>query len=69
VWFGVEHLGSSKLGLDGGVRWVFWALSFPTAIMVAAVFERFVDAPLQRWIKPRLERGSAKTKVGAPITA
>ena len=41
--------------MNDGALWLTWALAFPAAVVFAAVFERFVDAPLQAWIKPTLD--------------
>jgi peptidoglycan/LPS O-acetylase OafA/YrhL len=55
AWFGAQHVAAGKLGLNDGALWLTWALAFPAAVMFAALFERFVDAPLQGWIKPLLD--------------
>jgi len=55
TWFGAQHVAAGKLGLNDGALWLTWALAFPAAVVFAAVFERFVDAPLQAWIKPMLD--------------
>ncbi|MBU4435524.1 MAG: acyltransferase [Alphaproteobacteria bacterium] len=55
TWFGAQHLAAGKLGLTDAALWLSWALAFPAAVVFAALFERLVDAPLQAWIKPRLD--------------
>jgi peptidoglycan/LPS O-acetylase OafA/YrhL len=55
TWFGAQHVAAGKLGLNDGALWLTWALAFPAAVVFAALFERFVDAPLQTWIKPMLD--------------
>jgi peptidoglycan/LPS O-acetylase OafA/YrhL len=37
--------------------WAAWAMALPACVVAAWLFERFVDAPLQVWIKgwPRRE--------------
>jgi len=51
VWFGAERLVTARLGLNEPAQWALWALAFPFVLGVAWVFERTVDAPVQRWIK------------------
>lgn len=53
VWFGVVRALEARLGLPVAAQWVLWALAIPAAIIAAWVFERLVDAPLQRWMKRR----------------
>jgi peptidoglycan/LPS O-acetylase OafA/YrhL len=60
TWFGAQHVAAGKLGLNDGALWLTWALAFPAAVVFAAVFERLVDAPLQAWIKPRVELRALK---------
>ncbi|WP_421737602.1 acyltransferase family protein [Caulobacter sp.] len=55
TWFGAQHVAAGKLVLGQPALWLTWALAFPAAIVFSALFERFVDAPLQRWVKPRAE--------------
>jgi len=51
VWFGLARMAADKLGLGEPVQWALWALAFPFVFVVAVVFEKWVDAPLQQWIK------------------
>ena len=68
VWFGVLHVLAPKLGLDAPMLWLTWALALPACLLVAGLFERFVDAPLQAWIKDR--RGArAAASDSAVVTA
>ena len=53
VWFGVVRMAEAKLGLPAAAQWALWAAAIPATIVVAWVFERVVDAPLQKWIKGR----------------
>lgn len=54
VYFGVmHHLGS---GLSEPWRWAIWAMSLPTALGVAYGFDRWVDAPLQQWMRSQSVR-------------
>ena len=43
-------------------------MAFPAAVVFAAVFERFVDAPLQAWIKPRASLAGVKSMFQANPT-
>lgn len=56
VWFGLVRTVENKIGLPAGAEWALWAAAIPAAIVTAWVFERLVDAPLQRWIKGREAR-------------
>jgi peptidoglycan/LPS O-acetylase OafA/YrhL len=56
MWFGVARMVESKLGLSSAAAWALWALAIPATIVVAWLFERAVDAPLQRWMKGRSQQ-------------
>jgi len=51
VWFGVARLLANKLNLDTPALWLIWAMALPACLLVAWLFERLVDAPLQGWVK------------------
>lgn len=51
VWFGLLRAATGKLGLDGPLLWTAWAMALPACVVAAWLFERFVDTPLQAWIK------------------
>jgi peptidoglycan/LPS O-acetylase OafA/YrhL len=51
VWFGLLRAATAKLGLDGPLLWTAWAMALPACVVAAWLFERFVDTPLQAWIK------------------
>lgn len=53
VWFGLVRMAETKLDLPTAAQWALWAMAVPAAIVVAWMFERMVDAPLQRWMKAR----------------
>ena len=53
VWFGAVRMVEAKLGLPSATQWALWALAIPATIIVAWLFERAVDAPLQAWMKGR----------------
>jgi peptidoglycan/LPS O-acetylase OafA/YrhL len=59
VWFGLLHVLAPKLGLGAPMLWLTWALALPACVFGAWLFERFVDAPLQAWIKARMARPAA----------
>jgi len=61
TWFGAQHVAAGKLGLNDGALWLTWALAFPAAVVFAALFERFVDAPLQARVKPRASLAGLKS--------
>jgi len=69
VWLGVLRVVEQKVGLPAIAEWTLWALTIPAAIVVAWMFEKLVDAPVQRWIKGRQARKSAAITAGAPATA
>jgi peptidoglycan/LPS O-acetylase OafA/YrhL len=51
AWFGLLRAVTNKLGLDGPLLWTAWAMALPACVVAAWLFERFVDTPLQAWIK------------------
>ena len=51
VWFGLLRAVEGKLGLDGPMLWAAWAMALPACVVAAWLFERFIDVPLQGWIK------------------
>jgi peptidoglycan/LPS O-acetylase OafA/YrhL len=51
VWFGLLRAVAGKLGFEGPALWLTWAMALPACVAAAWLFERFVDAPLQVWIK------------------
>ena len=64
VWFGVVRMIEAKLGLPSAAQWTLWALAIPATIIVAWVFERLVDAPLQKWMKGRSQQPLIPAKAG-----
>jgi peptidoglycan/LPS O-acetylase OafA/YrhL len=68
AWFGVQHAVAHKLNLGAPMLWLTWALALPACIVVAWLFERFIDAPLQVWIKDRQHR-KATGKAVEPVLA
>ena len=51
TWFGLTRAIERKIALPPAANWTLWALAIPATIVVAWLFERLVDAPLQRWVK------------------
>jgi peptidoglycan/LPS O-acetylase OafA/YrhL len=51
VWFGAQRAVAGKLAFDAPLLWLTWAMALPACVLAAWLFERFVDAPLQVWIK------------------
>ena len=68
AWFGAQHALAPKLGFGAPMLWLTWALALPACIVGAGLFERFVDAPLQVWIKAR-QQNKATAKAGEPALA
>jgi peptidoglycan/LPS O-acetylase OafA/YrhL len=58
VWF--KGLMLLPWTLSGSAAWALWALIFPICLVAALVFDRWIDAPIQAWIKPRLARPRAE---------
>ena len=50
VWFGMAE----QLGLTSS--WLVWGLDFMAALTFAGLFHRFVDHPIQLWIREQLAR-------------
>ncbi len=64
VWFGVVRAVEQKLALPAAATWALWALAIPATIVAAWLFERVVDAPLQRWVKGRSQNPLIPAKAG-----
>lgn len=69
VWFGLLRVLEQKIALPAVADWALWAMAIPAAIVAAWLFERFVDAPLQRWIKGRESRAKAPVVSATPVGA
>ncbi|CAN5581508.1 acyltransferase [soil metagenome] len=69
AWFGAQHAGVQKLGLDTSVLWLTWAMALPACVAVAWLFDRCADAPLQAWIKGWRHRKGAAPKTAEPALA
>lgn len=53
LWFGALETLARKVTLAPALHWGLWALSLPLALVVAALFHRYVDAPVQAWLAKR----------------
>lgn len=51
IWFGLVRMLEAKLGLTSAVEWLLWAMAVPATVVAAWMFEKIVDAPLQKWVK------------------
>ncbi|MBI5941116.1 MAG: acyltransferase [Caulobacterales bacterium] len=53
LWFGALETLARRVALAPWLHWGLWALSLPAALVVAALFHRFVDEPVQGWLAKR----------------
>lgn len=67
VWFGGLSTITGRIAIPVWAHWGLWAISVPLALIFAALFHRFVDAPVQAWIADR--RSVPRTQAGAPSVA
>ena len=61
LWFGGLETLARHVALAPWLHWSLWALSLPLALVVAALFHRLVDEPLQAWM--------ARRRVAQPVEA
>ena len=61
VWFGGLEALAAKVSLAPWLHWSLWALSLPLSLVIASLFHRFVDAPIQTWL--------AKRRTARPVEA
>ena len=59
VWFGVIRMLEARVDVGQAGLWLLWGAALPVAIAGAWVFERLIDAPIQRGIKARREARAA----------
>jgi len=50
LWFHPWRIIEQRLDLADPARWVIWAAAVPVAVIVAVLFDRFVDQPVQKLI-------------------
>lgn len=55
LWFTAVRLLEARVALPEPAGWALWGMAFPLTLAVAWLFERYVDAPLQAWVTPRLK--------------
>lgn len=55
LWFGGLRVVAALGGPDLSASWTAWAGAFPFALACAWAFDRWADAPVQRWIRARLD--------------
>lgn len=61
VWFGALRALEGRIELPQAVQWGLWAASIPASLVVALVFHRWIDTPVQAWLARRLKRPQAAT--------
>jgi peptidoglycan/LPS O-acetylase OafA/YrhL len=69
VWFGLVRAVEQNIALPTAASWALWAAAIPATIVAAWVFERVVDAPLQRWIKGREAKSREVALPASPVQA
>ncbi|WP_297508256.1 acyltransferase [uncultured Caulobacter sp.] len=73
VWFGLVRVVEHKVALPPAAIWTLWALAILATVVVAWLFERHVDAPLQRWVKGSYQQpifpAKAGTQAASPVAA
>jgi peptidoglycan/LPS O-acetylase OafA/YrhL len=52
VWF--RALGFLPWTLPEPAEWALWASAFPACLTAAWMFDRWIDGPVQAWLKPKL---------------
>lgn len=64
LWFNVERALVGRLHPPVWEQWAFWACALPAALLVATLFDRWVDQPMQRGVarvlKNRLKAAGPK---------
>jgi len=63
LWFGALHAAEARFELPSWLHWALWAAALPAAFVVSALFHRWIDDPIQQWLKPRLARKAAKPEL------
>lgn len=67
VWFGGLRTIAGQIAIPAWTHWGLWAISVPLAVIFAALFHRFVDAPVQAWTAAR--QPVPRTPADAPAVA
>lgn len=55
IWFGALNELAERVTLAPWLYWTLWAGSLPAALVVAALFHRYLDDAVQKWLAPRLK--------------
>lgn len=63
VWFGGLRMLEARIDVGQAGQWLLWGAALPVAIAGAWVFERLVDAPIQRWFRAQREARAAAAAV------
>jgi len=66
IWFNFARLLAHRFNLPEGLQWGLWALAFPVALAAAALFDRFVDQPLQDGVAAGLKWRRVRYPAPAP---
>lgn len=65
LWFNAERALVGRLNPPVWGQWAFWACALPAAMLVAILFDRWVDQPMQRGVTRMLNsRSTAGAKRG-----
>lgn len=70
IWFQFVRAMEAHFHWGFMAQLVLWLMAFPVAVLVALAFHRYVDSPLQEWLKPllRTARGGATAEPMTPAT-
>lgn len=66
VWFGCLTVARARFALPPAIDWALWAASAPAALIVAGLFHRFIDAPLQAWLNSPHPARAERRRDAAP---
>jgi peptidoglycan/LPS O-acetylase OafA/YrhL len=55
MWFGALGVLEARVDLPAWAHWTLWAGAVPASLVVAALFHRLIDDPVQKWLAPRLK--------------
>ena len=66
IWFNLMRAAGHRLALGEPLQWALWALAFPAALVVAALFDRLVDQPLQAGVAVALKWRGGRYPAPAP---
>jgi peptidoglycan/LPS O-acetylase OafA/YrhL len=66
IWFNLVRAAGHRLALSEPLQWALWAMAFPAAVIVAALFDKLVDQPLQAGVASALKWRRARYPARAP---